>query len=245
MKKINKISNKVKNNKESKVMSILKNKKVFKTRLEKRYKSDLNEFSDSIENNRTDYVKSCLWKQPNRQDIENYIKDFDPSWEVEDTAWEAWYLRGIDVSINEINNMWNKFNSIPISEEVDKIDKVIQKKTIEELASLYTNKFLNEEINDVETIYNFLDKLITQEYFWIGEEVALIWNRPEIGTDWVERSTFDVFYNNQISDRSYYTSVEYIEWLNEEEGETSITSELIGIADRIEDHINFLKKNVI
>jgi hypothetical protein len=60
MKKINKISNKVKNNKESKVMSILKNKKVFKTRLEKRYKSDLNEFSDSIENNRTDYVKSCL-----------------------------------------------------------------------------------------------------------------------------------------------------------------------------------------
>ena len=84
-----------------------------------------------------------------------------------------------------------------------------------------------------EMILHFVNKVIQEWYFW-ADEVTTVWNS--------EDNAFDIFYNATFWQKDFYVSINYIEWLNEQEDEQLIIEELITIIHRAEEDITYLKE---
>ena len=134
--------------------------------------------------------------------------------------------------------------SLQAINSVGNIDNKIEDKELREIAKKYSEKFLNKELNDVETIYNFLNHINNKNYFWEGNEISLVWNHDgHRDIPWEEGLAFDVFYNHQIKDREYRVTIEFIEWLNKIKNKKIITDELLDVSHKITEHIDFLKSS--
>ena len=82
------------------------NRKKLIEELSKDYEAELKEM--------TNYVldRSELWLEPATIDnAEHYLLSFDPEWDHENTAREAWYLqamRSMIGAVRNFNSLWNK-----------------------------------------------------------------------------------------------------------------------------------------
>lgn len=238
MNNINKTLSKKKIENKSKVLETINNTKNIKNRLKEQYKNSLEDFSENLKVRSTDCVINYSWTEPTNKELHTSLIDFQPEWDIENTSWESGYLRWVEVSINSVSPNDN------IDKKKDTISSSLLNKNISELSLVYSEKFLNDELDDVDTIYEFINELSTRKYFWLDEEIACVWNKPEEKDNWVIEKSFDIFYNLAIEDRTYYISVEYIEYMNEVEWIEEISRELVSIAERVSEHMDFLNKNI-
>ena len=109
-------------------------------------------------------------------------------------------------------------------------------KTIQDLAQEYAEGFMLWHRDDTNTIFEFLDTKIVNDYMW--------WNITKVW--WEDCVAFDVFHEAHFWEKSFNVSIEYIEYLNEIDDSDLVALELIGIADRIKANIiyidNYLNK---
>ncbi len=275
--------------KPSKVLESLKKKNKYIKSLEKKYKDTLSDYAETAEEHRSDVIRTKMWvKEATRRDAENFVKDYSPEWEYEDSAWEAWYLRGIEDSINDLKHIDKEpkksFSVIP--EEIDRISKLPAeseekiklsekiKETIhntenkEDLSKLkdnikdmyyfdnirrqfeirdfyllenkdkviateYAKDYKNDELNDVETIHDYITALDKKAYFGWKVDLNLVWTE--------DRVWFDIIHDTYIWERWFYVNIEYIEYLEDQDWSIEeVRDELHKIANRIKDHMEYI-----
>lgn len=275
--------------KPSKVLENLKMKNKYIGSLKEKYNDTLNEYAETILENRADVIQVKEWIQnPTLNNAKDFVIDYSPEWEYEDSAWEAGYLRWIEDSINDLKHIdkepkksfsidpeeIERISKLPHdSEEKMKLSKNIKeaihntenKEDLSELkndikdmyyfdnirrqfeirdfyllenkdkviATEYAKDYKNEELNDVETIHDYIKALDKKAYFGGSVDLNLVWSE--------DRVWFDVIHDTYIWERWFYVNIEYIEYLEDQDWSMEeVRDELHKIAKRIKDHMEYI-----
>ena len=172
-------------------------------------------------------------------------------------------MKWLDVMVYKTYDGWDRFVNIITSgkkvfeQEIASIENIFWSKLavlnstidnpnvqwIQYHAETMADKYLNWEFNEIETIYNFFDKLIKEWNYSEEWVIELNWNKNGIkGISWMEVASFDVNYFHTIGAREYYTSIETIEWIGSIDWKEEIINDLRNQAFYIEDHMNYINK---